>query len=134
MDQSPRTTDSMLLIQGIANLAPNGPDDGGLVVLAGSNKLHDAFFESRGGRDKCLENARENGYSYTPDDILWLTKQGCKVVKICAGAGDLLCESGWSESDSDHAQCGILARFIGMLLQSVLNRDLRPTWLGHLDR
>jgi hypothetical protein len=45
IDQDPRTCDHLELYQGIANLSPNGPDDGGLVVLAGSHKLHQQFYE-----------------------------------------------------------------------------------------
>ena len=49
MDQDPRNAARFELCQGIANLAPNGSDDGGLVVLKGSHRLHDAYFEATGG-------------------------------------------------------------------------------------
>lgn len=49
MDQNPRRIDQLELYQGIANLAPNGPADGGLCVLRGSHKLHGECFDAIGG-------------------------------------------------------------------------------------
>ncbi|KAK4579943.1 hypothetical protein LTR86_000144 [Recurvomyces mirabilis] len=91
IDQNPRKVDRFELYQGIANMAPNGPEDGGLVVLAGSHKLHQKHFDQIGGfRPECDQGASQNGYDFSDTDADWYRKQGCKEVKICAGAGDLI--------------------------------------------
>lgn len=91
MDQDPRQIDHFQLYQGIANLSPNGPDDGGLVVLSGSHNLHEKHFEAIGGfrPDKALA-VGENGYDFLPEDADWYRQNGCKEVKICANPGDLI--------------------------------------------
>jgi hypothetical protein len=88
IDQSPHHVDHLQLCQGIANLAPNGPEDGGLVVMKGSHRLHQRFFDEHGGLDE--KRAKENGYRYELADLKWFENNGCKEVKICAGRGDLL--------------------------------------------
>ncbi|EGP90512.1 unnamed protein product [Zymoseptoria tritici ST99CH_1A5] len=91
IDQNPRTIDKLELYQGIANIAPNGPLDGGLVVLSGSHKLHTEHFDSTGGfRAHQDSGLAENGYNFLPEDVAWYHRQGCKQVKICANAGDLI--------------------------------------------
>jgi hypothetical protein len=89
IDQSPYHVDHLQLCQGIANLAPNGPEDGGLVVMRGSHRLHQRFFDEHGGLDE--KRAKENGYRYELQDLKWFEDNGCKEIKICAGPGDLLC-------------------------------------------
>lgn len=93
MDQNPRKYDRFELYQGIANLAPNGPDDGGLVVLKGSHLLHEEHFASIGGfRQEQDTGEKENGYRFIPSDMDWYKSKDCQVVKICAGEGDLICK------------------------------------------
>lgn len=94
MDQNPRKCDRFELYQGIANLAPNGPEDGGLCVLKGSHLLHDAYFKSIGGfRADQDMGEKENAYSFKADDTEWYKSQGCEEIKICAGEGDLIGKS-----------------------------------------
>ncbi|KXT02886.1 hypothetical protein AC578_1804 [Pseudocercospora eumusae] len=112
IDQDPRSISRLELYQGIANLAPNGPDDGGLVVLSGSHRLHQKHFDSIGGfkSEKDL-GVGENGYNFDPEDAEWYREQGCKEVKICANAGDLIL---W-DSRTIHWNCsptGKQTRFI----------------------
>lgn len=45
VDQSPKRK-GLQCVQGLLNLAPNGPQDGGLVVLKGSSLLNEAFFKA----------------------------------------------------------------------------------------
>ncbi|TKA37094.1 hypothetical protein B0A54_11955 [Friedmanniomyces endolithicus] len=72
-------------------MSPNGPSDGGLVVLAGSHKHHKQHFDQIGGfRPEQDQGAEENGYDYTAQDVAFYHAQGCKEVKICAKAGDLI--------------------------------------------
>ncbi len=93
IDQNPRHLDQIQLCQGIANLSPNGPHDGGLVVVRGSYRLHQEYFESIGGFDKSADKGEEiEGYKFTMKDIDWYLERGCEVVKICASAGDLICK------------------------------------------
>lgn len=93
MDQNPRKYQRFELYQGIANLAPNGPDDGGLCVLKGSHMLHQKHFESIGGfRPEQDAGEKENGYNFTAEDADWYKSKGCEEIKICANEGDLICE------------------------------------------
>lgn len=91
MDQNPRKYKQFELYQGIANLAPNGPDDGGLCVLRGSHLFHEEHFASIGGfRADQDSGEKENGYNFIPEDAEWYKSKGCEEVKICAGPGDLI--------------------------------------------
>lgn len=91
MDQNPRKYELFELYQGIANLAPNGPEDGGLCVLKGSHLLHKEHFESIGGfRPEQDAGEKENGYNFTAQDAEWYKSKGCEAVKICANEGDLI--------------------------------------------
>jgi len=79
------------LYQGIANLAPNGPDDGGLCVMKGSHLKHAEFYESIGGFRKDKDAGEDqNGYGFTDADLEWYRANGCEYVKVCAGEGDLI--------------------------------------------
>ncbi|KAK6909667.1 hypothetical protein L486_00686 [Kwoniella mangroviensis CBS 10435] len=91
IDQNPRTVQNFELYQGIANLSPNGPEDGGLCVLKGSHKLHQEYFDHIGGF-KLDQDAgvKENGYNYKIDEMDWFEGIGCEEVKVCAGEGDLI--------------------------------------------
>ncbi|ROW00090.1 hypothetical protein VSDG_03550 [Cytospora chrysosperma] len=91
MDQNPRRPDRFELYQGIANLAPSGPDDGGLVLLKGSHLLHADHYAAIGGfRAEQDGGETENQYQFTADDVAWYKSRGCEEVKVCAGEGDLI--------------------------------------------
>lgn len=79
------------MYQGIANLAPSGPHDGGLCVLKGSHLRHKEFFDATGGIR--LDQDAGDSYNYKSGEEGWYRKQGCEEVKICAGQGDLICKS-----------------------------------------
>ncbi|RAL00857.1 phytanoyl-CoA dioxygenase family protein [Aspergillus ibericus CBS 121593] len=89
VDQSPYRT-HLQCVQGVLNLLPNGPQDGGLTVLEGSNALYTQLwqhFDHKKG---------ENGWNKIEQQVLdeemsqWLEQQGCKWVKVCCEPGDLL--------------------------------------------
>jgi hypothetical protein len=89
VDQSPLQTD-LYCVQGIMNLLPNGPDDGGLMVLKGSSALYPQLFEA-------FENVKPRGgwniidrHDHTAEQIQWLIDHGCAWEKVCAEPGDLL--------------------------------------------
>ncbi|KAJ0107200.1 hypothetical protein J7T55_007570 [Diaporthe amygdali] len=109
MDQNPRKYDHFELYQGIANLAPNGPEDGGLCVLKGSHLLHENHFAAIGGyRPEQDVGEKENGYNFRPDDADWYKARGCEEVKVCAGEGDLILWDSrlihWNASPSELAR------------------------------
>lgn len=97
IDQNPRNVGRFELYQGIANLAPNGPEDGGLCVLRGSHLLHEQHFNGIGGfRKEGDAGEKENGYTLAEGEDEWYKRRGCEAVKICAGKGDLICTSPFS--------------------------------------
>ncbi|KAL7409791.1 hypothetical protein BDY24DRAFT_195714 [Mrakia frigida] len=88
-DQSPNRQ-FFHCIQGIANLAPNGPDDGGLMVLQGSKELFNEVFE-KFDHQKGEGWTDIDSYHHTPEMLDWLVNEkGCVWHKVCADAGDLI--------------------------------------------
>lgn len=89
VDQSPLQT-GLYCVQGIMNLLPNGPEDGGLMVLKGSSALYAQLFEAF---DDVKPEAGWNvidRHDHTPEQIQWLIDHGCEWEKVCAEPGDLL--------------------------------------------
>ena len=97
IDQSSDKLNTFEMYQGIANLAPNGPSDGGLCVLRGSHLRHEEYFAATGGI--VAEQAGHGGYKYRGTQIQWYKDNGCEEIKICAGEGDLIGE----EYPQDHS-------------------------------
>ena len=89
VDQSPFRT-NLQCVQGVVNLLPNGPQDGGLTVLEGSNKLYSDLwkhFDHKKG-DKGWNTWEQQ---YLDEEMSqWLEDMGCKWVKVCCEPGDLL--------------------------------------------
>ncbi|WVQ77343.1 hypothetical protein IAR50_007027 [Cryptococcus sp. DSM 104548] len=77
-------------IQGLVNFAPNGPEDGGLMVLHGSAALFNEFVAAH-EHDK-----PEGGWSpvdihlHTPSQLAWYISKGCYWRKVEAGPGDVV--------------------------------------------
>ncbi|KAK2737301.1 hypothetical protein FQN57_000385 [Myotisia sp. PD_48] len=84
IDQNPSKPD-LECVQGILNLAPNGPKDGGLIVLQGSSILNEEFFK---GQQKAWGGL--DWYGFKSKDIKWFESRGCKWIKVCAEPGDLI--------------------------------------------
>ncbi|CAK7213977.1 hypothetical protein SEUCBS140593_002031 [Sporothrix eucalyptigena] len=77
-------------VQGILNLLPNGPDDGGLMVLDGSSKYYTELWEHFDHK-KPEGGWNERAYQNVDAEMCqWLESKGCKWVKICAQPGDLM--------------------------------------------
>ncbi|KAK6907864.1 hypothetical protein I203_101865 [Kwoniella mangroviensis CBS 8507] len=89
VDQSPNRTGKEC-IQGIANLAPNGPKDGGLMILDGSFPLYNQYFEEHQHLKPSDGWDWRDSYSYPEETLEWFYSKGCKWVKIEAGPGDLI--------------------------------------------
>ena len=87
IDQSPLRR-GVHCVQGIINLSPSGPDDGGLVVYPGSHRYNDELFDS-------VENKRSwlpmrDIYFFTKEELEWFHERGVKPHKVCAEPGDLI--------------------------------------------
>ncbi|KAL0259552.1 hypothetical protein SLS55_005289 [Diplodia seriata] len=93
-DQNPQRK-GMQCVQGLLNLAPNGPLDGGLVLMKGSSKLFDAFF-----RETRQQAAHEDApppeedfrdlFIFTEQDVKWFEDRGCELIKTCLDPGDFV--------------------------------------------
>ncbi|KAF8846666.1 phytanoyl-CoA dioxygenase [Acephala macrosclerotiorum] len=86
IDQSPLRR-GMHCVQGIINLSPSGPDDGGLVVYPGSHKFNDEFFDTQ--TEKSSWKPRDL-HMFEREQLEWFTAKGLKPLKVCADVGDLI--------------------------------------------
>lgn len=77
-------------MQGIMNLLPNGPEDGGLMVLRGSSKLYAELFDAFDDVKPSDGWNIIDRHDHTPEQIDWLLAHGCVWEKVCAEPGDLL--------------------------------------------
>ena len=82
-------------VQGIANMYQSGPDDGGLVVVRGSHKLHRKYFDHAGKFVGDLVDPPEKpggGQHFEYKELDWYKENGAEIVKVCANEGDLIRE------------------------------------------
>lgn len=86
IDQSPLRR-GMHCVQGIINLSPSGPEDGGLFVYTGSHKLNDEFFDTQTEKSSW---SSKDWYKFERDQLEWFTEKGIKPQKVCADVGDLI--------------------------------------------
>ncbi|KAF8864877.1 hypothetical protein BDZ45DRAFT_669251 [Acephala macrosclerotiorum] len=88
VDQSPRRT-GLQCVQGILNFAPNGPKDGGLIVMKGSHALNEEFFKTHdvAGRKTW---GPDDWFGFQESETKWFEERGCETVKVCADPGDLI--------------------------------------------
>ncbi|TYJ53001.1 hypothetical protein B9479_006378 [Cryptococcus floricola] len=89
VDQNPRRRHKHC-IQGIANIAPNGPLDGGLKVLSHSVQHFDAFFDAHPELEPEGGWPAGDFFMHREEDVGWLKDRGCEWVKVEAGPGDLI--------------------------------------------
>lgn len=89
VDQNPNRK-GMQCVQGILNLAPNGPEDGGLVVLKGSHKLNELFFKTHPETKGAGTWGSMDWHGFDEEEVLWFKQRGCEVMKVCANPGDLI--------------------------------------------
>ncbi|KAJ9137882.1 Phytanoyl-dioxygenase [Pleurostoma richardsiae] len=87
VDQSPLRR-GLQCVQGILNLTPNGPRDGGLIVLKGSSAINEKFFKTHDGKRQTWGPA--DWFGFTEEEVEWFKARGCEVVKVCAEPGDLI--------------------------------------------
>ncbi|KAL0258685.1 hypothetical protein SLS55_006186 [Diplodia seriata] len=89
VDQSPHRT-GLQCAQGIINFAPNGPRDGGLVVLKGSHRLVEEYFSCHETEQETWGSTDWFGFSEEEGQVAWFKDRGCEQVKVCAEPGDLI--------------------------------------------
>lgn len=101
VDQSP-TRKGLACVQGIINLSPAGPLDGGLQLWKGSAELFDQFFIEHPPKPKANDAPGQvDFYAFTNDDIAWFEARGCKLIKINAEPGDVII---WDSRTVHHAK------------------------------
>ncbi|CAG8947391.1 unnamed protein product [Penicillium salamii] len=76
-------------LQGLVNLLPNGPKDGGLIVCKGAHLLSEEFHEVFKEEERIWSWTTE-WYGFTEAGQAWLKERGCEWVKVEAEPGDLL--------------------------------------------
>jgi hypothetical protein len=89
VDQNPNRK-GMQCIQGILNLAPNGPDDGGLVVLKGSHKANETFFKLHPETKGAGTWGSMDWHGFNEEEVNWFKGRGCEEIKVCADPGGKL--------------------------------------------
>ena len=87
IDQSPLRR-GVHCIQGLINLSPSGPEDGGLVVYPGSHRLNDEFFDAK--MDKANWLPMKDLHLFNREELDWFHARGIKPHKVCAEVGDLI--------------------------------------------
>jgi len=89
MDQSPNRS-GLFCVQGLVNLNVNGPEDGGLLVLKGSNKLEEEYFRQFPEEKKNHNSwGPADWYGFTEVQQQWFYERGCEWIKVCGEPGDL---------------------------------------------
>ncbi|KIY61171.1 hypothetical protein CYLTODRAFT_384793 [Cylindrobasidium torrendii FP15055 ss-10] len=91
VDQSPRRK-HLHCVQGILNFYPNGPKDGGLMILKNSRNYYTEFFDEVFKKDMPEEGWTFNDtHRFTDEQLEWLeSRPGAEWHKVCAGPGDLI--------------------------------------------
>jgi len=75
-------------VQGLLNLLPNGPEDGGLMVIKGSALLFGQFFEEHKDQEHRWNTI--DWYRWTDDELQWFLERGCEWVKPTMEPGDFV--------------------------------------------
>ncbi|KAK0385731.1 hypothetical protein NLU13_6908 [Sarocladium strictum] len=93
-DQNPERK-GMQAVQGLLNYAPNGPKDGGLMLMKGSAKLFNEFFahkrESADHEDAPPPEIKYMDlFLFSEKDIKWFESRGCEMVKVNMEPGDFV--------------------------------------------
>lgn len=67
-------------IQGLVNIRDNGPEDGGLLLMEGSQHFFDEY----------MERHPIDGFGFCPADMDDIHLKQCRPIKICAKAGEII--------------------------------------------
>ncbi|KZO90876.1 hypothetical protein CALVIDRAFT_489806, partial [Calocera viscosa TUFC12733] len=77
-------------IQGLLNLLPNGPDDGGLMVIKGSSNLFKQYFEEHKKEEPAGGWPKRDTYPWQESELQWFFDRGCEWVKPYMEPGDFV--------------------------------------------
>ncbi|GAA5894046.1 hypothetical protein JCM6882_007970 [Rhodosporidiobolus microsporus] len=93
IDQDPEKR-GFYCCQGLVNLAPNGPEDGGLMLFKNSHKLNDEYFTQEwNGTDGVMlkgDDFQTDFFGFTPEILAWFEARGCEWIKTELNPGDLV--------------------------------------------
>ncbi|KAL4876329.1 hypothetical protein BJY04DRAFT_231671 [Aspergillus karnatakaensis] len=76
-------------LQGLVNLNPAGPTDGGLIVCPGGHILSEQFHREMANEPRIPAWTPE-WFGFTDHGMKWLSDHGLKWHKVCAEPGDLI--------------------------------------------
>lgn len=84
----------MQCVQGLLNFQPNGPKDGGLIIMKCSSKLFDQFFSETREQDDHEDKPPEGSdfrdlFLSKEEDVQWFKDHGCEMIKTNLEPGDL---------------------------------------------
>jgi len=77
-------------VQGLLNILPNGPEDGGLTVLKGSANLFSQYFQEHKHLEPPEKWPTRDGYGWKEDELKWFYDRGCEWVKPVMDPGDFV--------------------------------------------
>ncbi|TKX19833.1 hypothetical protein C1H76_8031 [Elsinoe australis] len=87
-DQDPKKA-GFRCLQGLVNILPNGPNDGGLIVCKGGHQYSEQFHKEMAWEDP-IPAWNPEWYGFTEKGMQWLADKGLEWVKVSAEPGDLL--------------------------------------------
>ncbi|KAL2867669.1 phytanoyl-CoA dioxygenase family protein [Aspergillus lucknowensis] len=76
-------------LQGLVNLNPAGPNDGGLIVCPGGHILSEQFHKEMANEPRIPAWTPE-WFGFTDNGMKWLKDHGLEWVKVCCEPGDLI--------------------------------------------
>lgn len=77
-------------LQGLVNILPNGPNDGGLIACKGAHLASEEFHEKFRDEPNPVWAWTKEWYGFTEEGMQWLKDRGFVWEKICAEPGDLI--------------------------------------------
>ncbi|CAD6569285.1 MAG: hypothetical protein TREMPRED_005173 [Tremellales sp. Tagirdzhanova-0007] len=80
----------MHCIQGLLNLLPNGPNDGGLMVMRGSASLFPQYIAEHKHLEPPQGWLKWDNFEWTEENLRWFQAKGCEWVKPEMGPGDFV--------------------------------------------
>lgn len=75
-------------IQGLLNLLPNGPEDGGLMVMRGSANLFEQYAKEHTPPPEGWP--KRDGKPWSEEELKWFADRGCEWVKPAMEPGDFV--------------------------------------------
>ncbi|KAF7596866.1 hypothetical protein BBP40_011911 [Aspergillus hancockii] len=76
-------------LQGLVNLNPCGPNDGGLIICRGGHTISEQFHREMANEPRIPAWTPE-WFGFTKNGMKWLEDHGLEWVKVCVEPGDLI--------------------------------------------